>query len=282
MDVCALAQSYTPTGKSQAILDRAWEHVAGVPYQVTARWLFYRLLQEGYYQAKGDYKNKFLKLLATARKSFYGPWRPDTLADDTRSSIVRGDGFHTREDWKAAAVAGMSCSLHRWEGQAQYVELWFEAAAMISQFQHYTHDIVLRPFHGDPSLDYKWRMAKGLERASDRYDLPIVVFYFGDLDPKGEMIPESALVDIRAWCDVSFEFVRAALNPGDEIRYKIPENFDKPGTYQWEALDDQAAGELITGVIDASIDHEKMQERADLEADTSRQVRLYLRELEFD
>jgi len=81
-----------------------------------------------------------------------------------------------------------------------------------------------------------------------------VILYFGDLDPKGLTIPENAIKDIRKWCTADFDFYRAGLNPGDEHRYSIQENPDRPGTFQWEALDDSTAKELITRTIKKFLD----------------------------
>jgi ABC-type antimicrobial peptide transport system ATPase subunit len=57
-------KAYKPRSEQETILDRALELVQGVPYQVSARWLFYALLQEGAYPDKESYKGKLLPLLA--------------------------------------------------------------------------------------------------------------------------------------------------------------------------------------------------------------------------
>jgi len=49
--------AYTPTPKSAFILDRASHWAQSVPYRVTARWVFYRLLQEGTYGKKAGYRH---------------------------------------------------------------------------------------------------------------------------------------------------------------------------------------------------------------------------------
>ena len=241
-------ESYKPRPEAVAILDRAYELVKSVPYAVTARWLFYGLLQEGTYPDKDSYKSKFLPLLSKARKTFFKGWSPNTLADDTRVAVVRGDGFSDEKEW-LEAVGRARCKLDKWLYQANYVEVWFEAKAMRGQFEHFTRHITLRPFGGDPSIPYKWQIAKELEQAASCYENPIVILYFGDLDPKGMTIPESALADIRAWCKADFKFIRAGLNPGDEVKYGLSENPDKLGTYQWEALGHEAAEELITRAV---------------------------------
>ena len=92
-------EGYTPQKQTAKILDRAFELVESVPYQVSARWLFYRLLQEGWYKTKQDYSNKFLKAVSTARHCFYHDWRPDTLADETRESIAGGTGWQDVKAW---------------------------------------------------------------------------------------------------------------------------------------------------------------------------------------
>ncbi|TSA08386.1 MAG: hypothetical protein D4R73_08560 [Deltaproteobacteria bacterium] len=259
-------KAYWPRREQKAILDRAFELVQGVPYQVSARWLFYALLQEGTYPDKESYKGKLLPLLAKARKCFYKDWRPDTLSDDTREAIIRGDGFLDEIGW-LEAVGQAECRLDKWVNQKFYVELWFEAKAMRGQFEHYTDHITLRPFGGDPSIPYKWAIAKELEQASEDYEIPIIIIYFGDLDPKGLTIPESAVRDIRDWCKVGFEFIRGGLNPGDEVRYSIMENPEKPGTYQWEALSDEVAGEVITREINRFISQGSFSETEQAEQD---------------
>ena len=239
-----MTQGYKPQVEQAIILDRAYDLVESVPYKVTARWLFYRLLQESYFKDKDDYKGKFMPLLSKARKSFYKKWTPETLADDTRIAVIRGDGW-TSETSFLRDVGRAVCTLDKWQTQDYYVELWFEAKAMKGQFEHYTEYITLRPFGGDASIFFKWQIAKELEEKHDQYQTPIIILYFGDLDPKGLQIPKSAVKDVREWAKVDFEFIRCGLNPGDEVTYNIPENPDKPGTYQWEAVNDEAAKELI-------------------------------------
>lgn len=256
--------SYQPRREQEMILNRAMEHIQSVPYRVTARWLFYRLLQDGLYHGKSDYHSLFLPLTAKARKSFYCEWCPWTLADDTRAVIPVGGGFDNPVKWLEAVRDQLEFSKAKWLNQDYYVEIWFEAAAMVGQFRYYTEELPLLAFHGDVSIPEKWATAKRLESAHREYDLPIVVLYFGDDDPKGWEIPTSALADIREWCDVDFEFERAGLNEGDGERLGIPSNPEKPGTYQWEALSDEQAGRMITEAVDRWYNKEAL---ADIKAE---------------
>jgi hypothetical protein len=246
---------YKPTAQSQKILDTAWDMINSVPYKVTTRWLFYQLLQVGFYSKKDHYKNRFVPLVSRARHAFYQGWRPDTLADDRREAISRTGGHRSVKGWVSyMASGGWICELDHFYRQNYYVELWYEAQAMSRQFEHYTSGITLRPFSGMPSIDYKWTIAKDLEYLHGKYNKPIVILYFGDYDPAGLTIPETSISDIQSWCKVEFEVIRCGLNPGDETKYNIPENIDKPNCYQWEALNDQAAKGLILNSINKYID----------------------------
>lgn len=269
------SDDYKPNAKGRAILARAAAHVASVPYRVTARWLFYRLLQDGLYSKKQDYKT-FLALTSRARHNEWESWRPDTLADDTRERIIRGEGYESADDWRDMLTQRAYCELDKWTSQAYYVQIWFEANAMAGQFKHYTRHITLVPFGGMPSIPYKWEIAEALSDAGDFCGLPIKVLYFGDYDPAGLTILETSAIDIAGWCDADFEVERVGLNVGDGERYGIPENPDKPGQYQWEALPDEAARELIAGAVGRYIDADAMAKMEEREAKISASFRKYV------
>jgi len=268
--------AYNPSAETRKILDEAMATLQSVPYEVTARWLFYQLLQSGIYSAKGSYKSKFLPMLSKARKNFYGGWKPKTLADDTRQAMRRGGGYRDETDFIESIIDDATCILNKHQHQKNYCELWFEAKAMKSQFEYYTKHITLRPFGGDPSINYKWEIAKDLEWAARYYGLPVVIIYFGDLDPKGLTIPESAIRDIREWCSADFTFFRAGLNPGDEHKYNIQENPDRPGTFQWEALGDTTAKELITRTIKKFLDVDLFKKAEDEQRQITHRVKAKL------
>jgi len=261
---------YEPRPESKNILSQAWRWVQSVPYSVTARWVFYRLLQDGVYSGKKGYKH-LLSLLSKARKEFYEEWRPWTLADDTRAPLlmqregyyrihIRGDGFDSEQEWRDTLKKELNCPLDRWAEQPVYVEIWFEAAAMQAQFEYYADEnIPLLAFHGDVSIPEKWRAAARIAQQWLKHHKPIRIFYYGDLDEKGLIIPKSAWGDIGLWAvslihaygeedfDIreNLQFQRLGINQGQEIEFNIPENPERLGTYQWEALGDEEAAQLI-------------------------------------
>jgi len=50
-----------PHAKEMGILDRGMEHIKSLTYRVTAKWLFYRLLQDGFYHDKKEHGARRLK-----------------------------------------------------------------------------------------------------------------------------------------------------------------------------------------------------------------------------
>jgi len=150
---------------------------------------------------------------------------------------------------------------------------------MSEQFKKYAgpYYVPLAPFGGDASIPFKKEIADSITRVI-RNGKPVVVLYFGDLDSKGLQIPKSALVDIREWTPVEFDFIRVGLNP-DQVRlYGIPENPSRPGEYQWEALDDEAARHLITSSLDQFIDLEQIEKIKKIEERAEIHLRTYLQE----
>ena len=255
---------YKPNAKSREILARAWEHIESVEYRVSTRWLFYRMLQDGHYAGKSDYQ-KFIALTSRARHNNWQGWRPNTLSDDTRQSIAHRDGYRDAQEWALSLVEyGTIPTLDHWvppRDTTSSAGSRPRRCALSSSTD--TRGVTLRPFKGAPSIDYKWRIAKQLEGHAREYNLPITILYFGDDDPKGHEIPETAIADIREWCAVPFEFVRVGLNAGDGERLGLPQNFEKPGTYQWEAVPDDAARRMITGVVQRYVDESVISILAD-------------------
>ncbi len=259
----------------QELSDRAMEHVKSVSYRVGLRWVFYRLLQDGFYSKKDDWQ-KFKGQCSAWRHEGRGDWRPDTLEDDTREVIYRG----TEEAWPIKYIPDFLINYipdllkdSHFKYQDYYVEVWFEARAMKEQFQRYTPPVPLRPFGGDYTIGPKWNAAKDLEKMSDRFGKPIKILYFGDRDSKGDLICYSAIdgpKGMRKWCAADFEVIRCGLNT-DQIEMfrdrgeEIPENPEKPGQYQWEALTDDQAREIIEAMVDKYIDSEAV-ERVEEEA----------------
>lgn len=240
-----------PSPESQKILNAALKHVESVPYAVSTRWIFYRLYQEGFYKTKNDYEN-WINLSGKARHSQWGGWNPWTLTDDTRKAINRTYGMPNKEDaieMIPSELRGLAnISIDHFYQQKFYVELWFEARAMIGQFRHYTDEIDLVPMAGQPSIFFKHELAKRLEDKASKYGKDIIILYFGDEDLAGHDIEQDIEEDLATWSNASYEVIWCGLTEEQTKKYKVPVSVEKRG-YQWEALSDEAAGKIITESI---------------------------------
>jgi hypothetical protein len=249
-------EEYKPGRRNRYVLDRAMDHLKSVPYKPTSRWLFYRLLQDGYYHDKDDYKVRWSPLCSRARKNFYGEWTPDTLADETRDRIPRVGDFRDRAHIKAElaeyVVENVTLSYDHFYQQEEFVIIGFEARAMVEQFLYYTEGIDLLPFGGDASIPLKWQIAKHLENCHRWYGgIPLRLLYFGDYDKKGGKIFRAAMKDIEKWCDCEIQYAWCGLTEDQAESFALPENPEKPGQYQWEALTDEQAREIILSAMAA-------------------------------
>jgi hypothetical protein len=289
-------ENWTPTKKSKMILDRAFEHIKSVPYKVSARWVFYRLLQDGIYTKKSDYKNTFIGLTSRARHSGY--WSPDLLADETREAVIyEPEGtnkpnpdieeqihyarFNAKREYQFLENRYLN---YEYNHDYQIDPTWyldnitvvmFEARAMKDQFKRYAKDLTLCPFGGQPSIPYKYELAKYLEDQKEHYNKPILVLYFGDYDEAGQTIFNTAREDIGKWCEYGINWQFCGLTKEQAIYYQIPENIDHKG-FQWEALTDPQAKEIITSSIKKYTDIEKAKIKAIHE---SREIRIQVNEI---
>lgn len=256
-----------PREDTRAWLEWTLERIHTAPYKVTLRWAFYRAYQGGAFggiaqryteqglkpgEVKAKlYKNVFIPGTSRARKSFWNGWNPTTLKDDTRHIYnLEGTFFDNVQEW-TDYVKTLKPILNPFQGQDSLLFVLFEANAMLSQFKFHLGDkrICLVPFGGEATIELKWNVAKAIEDAVERWKKPARVFYFGDKDDKGEEIPENALRDIHEWCNADFEYYRVGINAEHIKKYDLPDNPEKPGTYQWEALDETASTELISEVL---------------------------------
>lgn len=258
MDENGNGSDYQPSKRVEEILNYAMERINSVPYKPSGRWVFYQVNQKYGLNKKEDVK-KFDKWTSRARKSFWNGWKPDIFSDSVRNASVRGRGSIGPKE-ALNRMREETFVFDKFQDQDYYVEIWYEAAAMHEQFRHFTQGwyVTLVPFRGDASIPYKYEIAARLDEAAERWGKPIVILYFGDLDEKGKLIPESACKDIREWCDADFEFIRCGLNDDQAGNLDIPENPEKPGTYQWVALGDEQAREMVMSNLSKYIDHDSI------------------------
>ncbi|MGA2363527.1 MAG: hypothetical protein ABSG73_13860 [Candidatus Aminicenantales bacterium] len=74
-------------------------------------------------------------------------------------------------------------------------------------------------------------------------------------------------MDVGRWCEVPFTLERCGLSVEQAKAHGVPPSVEKKG-YQWEALDDAAAEEIITEAvgkyIDAGLVDEALEEAVEI------------------
>lgn len=261
--------------------------LGALPYRVSLRWLFYRLFQEGYFPSNegkesGAYKaDCYKKLKAIKSRAVYSEnewrWPPDICTDEGRNRVAQS-GFWDGEERAATLVKQANCRIDINGASDFYVMLCFEAQAMAQQFKHYTREypVDLWPFAGDPSHDFKNDLARHCavlthEMMDRGFQKPILLYYFGDLDPKGMVIPESAIYRVREWAfdkSVYVEIIAKRVGLLDHhpelFGMESAESFDQSSgqwitKFQWEALADDQAGDLIIEALESVFDLDEIK-----------------------
>lgn len=252
--------AYEPRKCNVPIVEAAMEHVESVSYKVGLRWVFYRLLQDGYYTRKEDY-NRWKSLCSKVRKEFYGGWEPDTLIDEGRSISTSYSPLTAVE--MLELLPGYITIRDSIFGQAEEIPfLIYESATSDGQFEHLAPYFDRAALRGDASIPHKWEIAQRIARLSVTYNLPVRILYFGDYDEKGLEIPENMLADVEPWCDCEFEYTRVGITPEQAELYGVPPK-DGKETYEWEALDADAAKEVIQGAINGCLDLDAVNDIVD-------------------
>jgi hypothetical protein len=115
---------------------------------------------------------------------------------------------------------------------------------------------------------------------AEKYGLHgVKIFYFGDCDQKGNQIDVSAFRDIERWCGVPFSLERVGLTLDQALRMGVPENPEKPGQYQWEALTDDQAESLIE-IVRQQIDWDAVEDIKAQEEQIEESVKAHLQQFQ--
>ena len=258
------------------ILTQALEAIKTVDYPVSLRWVYYRLVDNYGWPKCLTTENKLTKASITARKEKQLGWKPDTLADETRR-IHYPAGIGISETKWIQNRQKQSCTLDK--GKPPRVVVIFEARAMLKQFEKYTapYHVTLIPLGGDASIPLKNDIAELLaefmyEAEKDGVIAPenyTTVLYFGDRDTKGDQIPESAREDIENFIHdhinlapgcMPYNWIRCGLNTDQATKLNLTKDPERKGKYQWEALTDPQAREIIETSLNKHIDLERIAE----------------------
>ncbi len=236
---------------------------------LSPRWIYYGLFDEP--NAKNQ--RELNDILNKARKDKREIIRRDLIVDDTRTPTIWKSYEGLPEFFDAVKD---SYTKNIWSNQPNYVEVWIEdeasAKAVIrsprSIIQHYR--INVRATKGFNSLGALWEAYKYLKEL----DKPIVILYFGDLNPSGWAIP---IILVRQFQELGLdiELKRIGLNPEQLKEYNLPsytkisgdprrKEFNTIfGFEEWEAepeqeYKDEKTGKIKSGKKHLNIDLEKI------------------------
>jgi hypothetical protein len=236
--------------------------INALDYSPSTRWCFYRVMDR--YQLPKSAWSTFKATQSSWRKKEREGWAPDTLSDSVRQVNYAGYGVSTMYGFYSEMLADPP-SVAVWDRVPFYAEVWFEAEAMNGQFEHYVREawrLTTRPFRGDYSIEKKYTVAKDL-LAMAKKGKSITILYFGDCDAKGKVIPFSALKDVKKWMgghQDRLQFHVTGLTIEQAHRYSLPENFERPGEWQWEALSDEQASEVIRESLELYLDLDALRD----------------------
>ena len=257
--------------KSRALIDQCNEIVEDYQRQglrLTLRQLYYQLVTKNVIpNVERSYKN-LGSVVADARMAGEMDW--DAIEDRVRRPREAPE-WESIADLVEGAVAAFR--LPRWEGQANYVELWVEKDALAGVLEPIAeeHHATLMVNRGYSSASAMYEAANRIRyRGKGKHR---IVFYLGDHDPSGE----DMVRDVRDRLNLfgaNVEVEKLALTMEQVREYDPPPNPAKMsdsraaayvaehGDESWEvdALPPDVLRTIITEAFDGVLDREMMAE----------------------
>ncbi len=256
-------------GESLDRIDQIKHVLSGYPgQQLTARQVNYQLIARGLVENTVRNYKKTTSLLANMRYAGLVDW--DVIEDRGREPISPSEWDNVSE---LAESALRSFRLPRWRGQACYVEVWVEKAALAG---------VLKPIadkhHVTLMVNKGYSSASAMKAAANRFNsspaLYSTLLYLGDHDPSGEDMVRDVRDRLTEFGVRHLEVRKLGLTM-DQIRtFNPPPNpakitdsraagyIAKFGTQSWEldALPPNELNQLVDNAIKSLIDTELMAE----------------------
>lgn len=225
------------------------EEYMNMDLKLTLRQMYYQLVSRALIENGQKSYNRVGEVLTSAR---YEGLFPLGRLEDRGRNTGSGDYSEDKSDLQEAIerassyvgyIPGWVITRSRWWMQPVIISVWVEKEALAGVFQDPCKDLGVSMFacKGYPSVSAlnawldKMITVRSLYREYDKIEPVFKVLYFGDHDPDGMEIPESAERNIRKLEDVKgiqplhIEFERVALNK-DQIRRYNPPPFDAKKT----------------------------------------------------
>ena len=189
---------------------------------VTVRQIYYGLVSQQIINNNKSEYNRVVRIIKRARLA--GLLEFDKIIDDTREA-QKTPSWDSIEDIINVAIDQYRSNW--WVNQDYYVEVWLEKRALSRIFYPITdlYDVYLCVGGGYQSWSEIWEAKKRFEEVGDK---PIIILYFGDLDPSGKDMPRDIKERFQT-LGIDIRVEEVALTRDDIEQYNLPRNPTKPG-----------------------------------------------------
>lgn len=290
--------NWTPSPEKAEIIRQVQSVIAASSYEISVRFIFYRLVGNfGYPKTERDYKN-LAELLVKARRARLIPF--GAISDSDPALAGGAGGFNSRAQFLRYRAGVDGFGLDPLIGQPYEIELWSEDAGSVPMLAGIARDypVTIYSTGGFSSVTVTHAIA---ERVMGR-EVPTIFLHIGDFDPSGESIFKSMCQDVGAflWDELACEYdddtgetfhspddagpdfrpIRVALTREQAEGWNLETAPPKPSdsrsanwvgeTVQVQAMSEDQMREVVTGALDDHMDHRalaELREREDAERD---------------
>lgn len=217
---------WTPRAKTLPLLESVNEILAQYADQLplTLRQVFYRLVAAYLYDKTENAYARLGETLNRARRAGVVPF--EAIRDDGATALWPREFLSPEDFWQMVDEQVEDFTLSAQDGQAQYVELWVEAAGMAPMAFAAVNPKYGVPVFSSGGFDSTTLKYEAARRFLER-DRPTVVVHVGDYDASGVSLFEAVREDVAAfYADLGGEqppeFLRAAITKEQIERYQLP------------------------------------------------------------
>jgi len=197
-------------------------------WPLTVRQAYYQAVSRGVIANNLNEYQRVSRALTTLRREGFVSW---AAYEDRSRRTVEKRGV---SDLSVFVQAQLESFLdwryyHRCRVQEQtnYVEVSVEKDALSSIFEEavWPYCVRLNVVRGQVSADLINKMARRFKAAERKEQRPLLL-HFGDFDPTGVQIPQAIENALREHHGVEVHVIRAALDPDQIRRFKLPASID--------------------------------------------------------
>jgi hypothetical protein len=266
---------WTPRERTLPLLNNVSEILEQYTEQLplTLRQVFYRLVGAYSYDKTENAYERLGETLNRARRAGAVPF--NAIRDDGATAFWPREFVSPEDfwDWLSKQVGDFTLSAQY--GQAQYLELWVEAAGMAPMAFNAANPNYGVPVFSSGGFDSTTIKYEAACRFLDR-DRPTVVIHVGDYDPSGVTVFQAIREDVRAFYDdlggdQPPTFARAAVTREQIDRFDLPTSppkekdkrsaFNDTIAVQAEALPPDVLQAEVRTVVESYIDHAVLADR---------------------